>query len=212
MLSYDGAHLDKLAPLLDRAIQQAAVLGELIDDLVDMARIQAGELRLHCAPCDLAALVREAVEVQRELALERAIHLETSAPRDIRVEADVARIEQVVRNYVSNALKYSQVEQPVTVGVAADGEQARIWVGDEGPGIAPADQERIWDRFQRVEGTEHRSGSSVGLGIGLYVSRTIIERHGGMVGVESTPGRGATFWFSLPVTGSDTPVTLSYPG
>lgn len=75
-----------------------------------------------------------------------------------------------------------------------------MWVRDEGPGLPPGEQERIWDRFYRVAGIEHRHGSSMGLGLGLYISRTIVERHGGQVGVESVPDEGATFWFTLPLS------------
>jgi signal transduction histidine kinase len=105
----------------------------------------------------------------------------------------------VVDHYLDNALKYSAEDRPVVAGVEVVGAAARVWVRDMGPGVPPAEQERIWDRFYRPEGVEHRSGSSVGLGLGLYISRTIVERHGGRVGVEDAPGGGAIFWFSLPL-------------
>jgi signal transduction histidine kinase len=115
------------------------------------------------------------------------------------VQADAARIGQVVTNYLSNALKYSSEEQPVSVGLDVAGTRARVWVRDEGPGVAPEERARIWERFYRTARVEHRHGSSVGLGLGLYISRTIIVQHGGEVGVESGPGAGATFWFALPL-------------
>ncbi len=118
------------------------------------------------------------------------------------VFADADRLAQVVTNYVSNALRYSSPDQPVTVGLEVDRlaePAARVWVQDGGPGVPPEEQERIWERFYRVSGTPHRDGSSVGLGLGLSISRNIIERHGGQVGVDSVPGRGATFWFRLPL-------------
>ena len=95
--------------------------------------------------------------------------------------------------------KYSAEDQPVSVGLDVAGTQARVWVRDEGPGVAPEERERIWERFYRAERVEHRSGSSVGLGLGLHISRTIITQHGGEVGVESELGAGATFWFTLPL-------------
>jgi signal transduction histidine kinase len=104
-----------------------------------------------------------------------------------------------VTNYLSNALKYSTVDQPVSVGLDVAGTQARVWVHDEGPGVAPEERVRIWERFYRAERVEHRHGSSVGLGLGLYISRTIIVQHGGEAGVESGSGAGATFWFALPL-------------
>jgi signal transduction histidine kinase len=76
-------------------------------------------------------------------------------------------------------------------------------VRDEGPGLPVSEHERVWERFHRVDGVVAQSGSGVGLGLGLHISRTIIERHGGQVGVSSTPGHGATFWFTLPLTGAE---------
>jgi signal transduction histidine kinase len=169
---------------------------------VDVARVRAGKLDLHLAPTDLAAIVREAVEEQRQVNQEHPLVLE--CPKDLRlpVTADAQRLGQVVTNYLTNALKYSPADRPVTVGLEVDHRQARVrvWVHDEGPGLPPGEQERIWERFHRAPGIEVQSGSGVGLGLGLHVSRTIIELHHGQVGVQSTPGQGSTFWFSLPLT------------
>jgi signal transduction histidine kinase len=190
----------RLGPFLERALQQSGVLAGLVDELLDLSRIEAGHLPLRLAPCDLAALVTQTVEERCALDPTRSIVLERP-PAAVWVSGDAERLAQVVDHYVDNALKYSTVEQPVTVGIeaAADGATARVWVRDAGPGIPAADQERIWDRFYQVEGTGHRSGSSTGLGLGLFLSRTIIERHGGQVGVESGSGAGATVWFRLPL-------------
>ena len=110
-----------------------------------------------------------------------------------------ARIGQVVANYLTNALKYSSVDKPVTVSLEMEGPVARVSVQDEGPGLPPVEQERIWERFHRVRGVEVQTGSGIGLGLGLYISKTIITWHGGRVGVDSTPGQGSTFWFTLPL-------------
>lgn len=115
------------------------------------------------------------------------------------VSADAERLGQVVTNYLSNALRYSGEASPVEVGVQREGGQGRMWVRDQGPGIPPDEQERVWERFYRVPGIAVQSGSGMGLGIGLYLSKTIIEQHGGLVGVQSTSGAGATFWFTLPL-------------
>ena len=112
---------------------------------------------------------------------------------------DADRLGQVVTNYLTNALKYSPTYCPVTVGLDVDARQARVWVRDEGPGLPPEEQEAIWERFHRVKGIEVQSGSGIGLGLGLYICRTIIERHQGQVGVESEPGQGSTFWFTVPL-------------
>jgi signal transduction histidine kinase len=116
--------------------------------------------------------------------------------------ADAGRIEQVVTNYLTNALKYSQEDRPVAVGLQVGGDAARLWVRDQGVGVPVADQASIWERFHRAAGVTVQSGSDVGIGLGLHISKTIVEQHGGAVGVESTPSQGSTFWFTLPLATS----------
>ncbi len=102
-------------------------------------------------------------------------------------------------NYLSNALKYSEADKEVLVSVEQINTQVRVSVRDEGPGLTPAQQQRIWERFYRAPGIEVKSGSGVGLGLGLHISQMIIERLGGQVGIQSEPGKGSTFWFTLPI-------------
>ncbi len=196
----DAAEMEALlTPLLARARRSLSRLGRLVEDLLDTSRIQADRLDLLLEPCDLSAIVAEVVQEQRQLAPQRAIELALPRQRAVAVRADGERIAQVVTNYLTNALKYAPEDRPITVGVAVEGANAVVRVHDEGQGIAPEEHAHIWERFYRAPGVEHRSGSHVGLGMGLHISRTIVERHGGRVGVESTRGRGATFWFTLPL-------------
>jgi len=102
-------------------------------------------------------------------------------------------------NYLTNALKYSQAHCHVEIFLNVEGEMARVSVHDHGQGLPPSELEHVWERFYRSPAVQVQSGFGVGLGIGLHISRTIIERHHGQVGVESTPGEGSTFWFTLPV-------------
>lgn len=186
--------------LLERARSQISIQDRLVNDLLDTSRIQAQTLQLLMKPCNLVSIVQEAVEDQRQIASARAIHLETPAGIDMPVFADADRLVQVVTNYLTNALNYSSTDRPVAVRLHTDGHIAQVSVRDEGPGLPSAEHERIWERFYRMPGTEVRSGSGGGLGLGLHVCRTIIELHGGRVGVDSRPGEGSTFWFTLPLT------------
>jgi signal transduction histidine kinase len=189
--------------LLERADHQVSFLARLVSDLLDVSRIQANMLELHIEsqPSDLLAIVHMAVQDQRRALPKRTLHLEALSETFVPVMVDPERIGQVVTNYLTNALKYSPADKPVEISVRAEENQARVSVRDEGPGLSLEEQERIWDQFYRVPGLEVQSGSSVGLGLGLHICRTIIERHHGQVGVQSAPGKGATFWFVLPLAG-----------
>lgn len=178
---------------------QASRLDRLVNDLLEVSRIQEGKLDLRLEQANLVALAREIVEELHQATPERAITLRRGEGRYVPVLVDVDRVGQVVLNYLTNALKYSAEDCPVEVEVEAEDNVACVRVRDRGPGIPFAEQERVWERFHRVPGIEVQSGSGIGLGLGLHISQTIIERHGGRVGVESTPGVGSTFWFTLPL-------------
>jgi len=205
-LLYEGEALGVLTlthtevrPFTERQIR---LLNRLVDDLLDIARTQGDHLELQCKMCDLAAITREAVEEQRKTWPARTIRLEMDEGIELPVYADADRIGQVITNYLTNALKYSAEGKPVNVVVRREGVVAVLSVRDEGPGLSEEQQARVWEQFQRVEGVEVRSnphGSTAGLGLGLYISKIIIEQHGGGVGVQSIPGEGSTFWFRLPL-------------
>jgi signal transduction histidine kinase len=165
-----------------------------------LATIQLVARRLELRPqtFDLAALIADVVEEQRLAWPAREITL--AATEALPLLADPDRVGQVVTNYLTNALKYSPADQPVRVTLTWEQGAARVAVHDGGPGLPPDEQRRIWQRFHRAEGVHVLDGSGVGLGLGLHISRTIVERHGGEVGVRSTPGKGATFWFTLPAS------------
>ncbi len=185
--------------VLELTLRQLGRLNRLVNDLVDISRIQTGRLAYHFQSADLATIVGLAVEEQCQVAPERTIRLRQPNERPVPICGDAARIGQVVTNYLTNALKYSPEDRPVEVGIQVEGEHARVWVRDQGPGIRPSEQARLWERFHRVPGIEVQSGSGVGLGLGLHICQTIIERHHGQVGVESVPSQGSTFWFTLPL-------------
>jgi two-component system, sensor histidine kinase and response regulator len=200
--------LAEIHTMLERAERQVNVQNRMVNDLLNLSRIQADKLELRMAPCDLAAIVREAVEDQRSAAPTRTIHLELAEREKIPVFADAERIQQVISNYLTNALKYSSEDHPVEVRLEKEGKMARVSVCDEGPGLTPSEQEQVWEQYFRVQGITKQRGFSMGLGLGLYICRAIIEQHQGEVGVESTKGMGSTFWFTLLLAENDHPVAL----
>ena len=189
--------LEEIHTMLERAERQVNVQNRMVSDLLNLAHIQAGKLELRLAPCDLAAIVRETVEDQRSATPTRIIHLELAEGEEIPVIADAERIEQVISNYLINALKYSPEDRPVEVRLEKEGKMARVSVHDEGPGLTPLEQEQVWEQYFRVPGITKQRGFSMGLGLGLYICRAIIKQHQGEVGVESTKGLGSTFWFTV---------------
>jgi signal transduction histidine kinase len=174
-------------------------LDRLVDDLLDVSRIQAGRLEMRRARCDLLAIVREASQDQGAAWPRRHIALELPHRASLLIDADEDRIGQVVTNYLTNALKYSPNDQPVTLRVSARAGKARVEACDSGPGLTREQQAHLFERFYRAPGIIQQNGSGVGLGLGLYICKTIVERHDGEVGLRSAPGQGSAFWFTLPL-------------
>jgi signal transduction histidine kinase len=197
--------VDDMWARLDNADKSVARLSRLLTLLFDTAAIRADRFELHRATCDLAVLVHEQVEAALVAAPSRVIRLrEPVADRTILVEADADRIAQTVTNYLTNALKYGPPDRPVDVSVEARGNRALVKVSDAGPGLPREERVRVWDPFHRVPGvTAQRGipGAAIGasLGLGLYICKTIVEAHGGRVGVKSVVGEGSTFWFIVPL-------------
>lgn len=183
---------------LEDAEQNSQRLARLVDRLLDAAQIQANKLEMQAETVDLAAIVYTKVREQRLATPGRAIRYKVRPMRAVPTLVDPERIGEVLLNYLANALKYSPEDSVVEVTFGVRDGVARISVRDMGLGIPPADQQRIWSRFEQLEGAQHH-GSAVGLGLGLYISRAIVEAHGGLVGVESEVGCGSTFWFEVPL-------------
>ncbi|WP_433931372.1 PAS domain S-box protein [Sorangium cellulosum] len=167
-------------------------LSDLVNDLLDVSRISAQGLSLHVEDFDLVALLREGVERFQEAQAQGSPIRLLGSP-EVLVRWDRSRMEQVITNLLSNAVKYG-AGAPIDVRVEADAERVRFAVQDRGIGIAPGDQARIFERFQRAASVMHYGG----FGLGLWIVRLIVEQHGGAVRVESAPGSGATFSVDLP--------------
>jgi PAS domain S-box-containing protein len=183
---------------MERMYRQAQRLNKLVSDLIDTTRIRTGTLIYDLEPCDLGAVVRDAVAGQTAANPGRTITL--SVPkRPVLVMGDGFRLSQIVDNLVSNALKYSQDETPVIVTLNTQRGVARLRIADFGVGIPRENLEHLFDLYYRVPGIDVQSGTGVGLGLGLHITRGLIERHGGHIKVRSTPGKGSTFVVTLPL-------------
>ena len=183
----------RLGDRLEGAYRQVARLATLVERLLDVSRIVRGALSLEPEPADMVALAGQVLDDFREPAQQAGCELRFQAPAQLTGTWDRARMEQVMVNLVSNALKYGG-GKPVTVQLEAIDGGAKLTVADQGIGIDPQDRERIFARFERAASPRHYGG----LGLGLYVTRSIIEAHGGSVQVFSTPGAGSTFVVEVP--------------
>ena len=191
--------LEEVYMMLERAERQANTQNRLIKNLVDSSHIQSGRLELQEEPSDLSAIVQETMKDLQSAFPARTIHVSVSNGENIPVRVDAERIGEVINNYVTNALKYSPEDQPIEIRLEKKGDRALFSVRDSGPGLSPSEQAPVWGRFHRVEGIKRQRGFAVGMGLGLYICRAIIELHQGEVGVESVKGEGSTFWFTLPL-------------
>ncbi len=168
-------------------------LSRLTDDLLDVSRIESGKLQLEREPTDLAAVVREVVERLEASAFEQGTSFELDLASVVGWW-DRSRIDQVITNLLTNAVKFGH-GQPVAIRVAAGDGKADLTVTDQGIGIAPEHQSRIFERFERAVSEKSYSG----MGLGLWITRELVRAHDGRIGVESEPGKGATFRVLLPL-------------
>jgi signal transduction histidine kinase len=185
-----------LLKMVERDERQIRSMVRLLDDMLDVSRARTGRLAMLPAAFDLATSTREVVDAIQEQASHAGVSITLAAPDTVPVVGDEFRIEQVITNLLTNALRYGRGRPvSVAVGVRAQEHEAFVSVRDQGMGVAPADQERIFEQFERAGGCDHVPG----LGLGLYIARQIAQAHQGRLEVRSTPGEGAEFILSLPL-------------
>jgi len=186
---------EKLPAMIERDQRQIQNMVRLIDDMLDVSRLRSGSLSIRPKPVDLAALARRVVESLVNQAEAAGSTLDIEAPQPIDGVWDEFRIEQVLTNLITNALRYGR-GSPVAVAAMRSGDFAVMTVRDHGIGIAPEDQGRIFEQFERTDDSRKHAA---GLGLGLYITREIVRAHGGEITVESAPGEGALFRVALPL-------------
>lgn len=191
LVSSGDARLGRISRSLDSSIAQ---MQRIISDLLDLAAIEAGKLSVQLQPGDARSPIEEAVETSRSVSAEKSIALDAViGPDPLPARFDPGRIVQVLENLIHNALKFTPNGGRISVDGQRTDSVVEIRVRDTGPGLQPEEISVIFDRFRQVEKRGRRA-----LGLGLYISRSIVESHGGRIWAQSVPGEGSTFLFTLP--------------
>lgn len=184
--------------LLRIAAESNERLRRLIEDILDVARTEGAEMPLTLEQVDLIQIVREAVEAAQARAQRALVAVEESYPDGaLLMSLDAGKIRRVMDNLLDNALKYTPPQGHLQVQVRCEPGEVRVSVADDGEGIPPDLQERIFEKFGQAQAA--REGKRMSVGLGLAFCKLAVERHGGRIWVESAPGKGATFSFALPL-------------
>jgi signal transduction histidine kinase len=182
--------------LLEVCLRAGRRMNRLIGDLLDTVRLHAGKLTLDLEDVAVATIFKDADDMFRPLAQKRRIALEIGAPADaLAVRADPLRVSQVLGNIVGNALKFTPEGGRISLRASSNGREVEIDITDTGAGISASDREHLFDNFWQAQRNDNR-----GVGLGLAIAKSIVEAHGGRIWCDSTPGKGTTFSFTLPIT------------
>ena len=189
--------------------EESQRLGRLVERFLSVERISAGEMELRREPVELTTLLSSLIDRLRPLADRKGVELvEQDSSVPLEIAADPELLEFAVSNLVTNALKYSPSGTQVLVSWARDGQNAGIHIADSGPGMAPEESRRVFDRFYRTDSAE--KSENPGFGLGLAIAREIALHHGGEIRVETRPGAGSRFTILLPLMMSaETPGTVT---
>ena len=190
----DRRNIDEVRKFLESDRRQLMRISRLIEDMLDITRIQSAQMRIEIETFDFVSLLRDTLDRLRPAFELEKMPFTLTGESSLVIEADSFRIEQVITNLLSNALKYGN-HKPVEIHVEKKGDQFRFLVKDHGRGISKADQQKIFRRFERLRARNEIGG----LGLGLYICQKIAESHGGAVSLESEEGKGSTFILTLPI-------------
>ena len=190
-----GPLTEKQAELLGTAREDCDRLQIMVDDLLDLSRIESGRAELFPLPTPVSELIERALDEHKAEADAKGVRLNADLhSADVTVLADVERIGHVFTNLIGNAIRYTPNDGTITLGAEMKNEVVRFTVSDPGKGIPKEYQARLFEKFFRVPDNEDHKGT----GLGLYIAKEIVRGHGGDIGVESEAGKGSTFWFTLP--------------
>lgn len=195
---------DEHKKFLDRALNSSKQLYTLVDNLLNVSKVERNAFTLNMQPTDLYRAVEQAVEDNKSAAVDKNITLEFEGPAGPipKVNCDIIRINEVINNLISNAIKYTKESGHIKVGIQTTDNQLIVSVADNGIGIPAESIPHLFNKFYRVPGSLDQMAK--GTGLGLYISKSIIELHHGKIWVESIPQKGTTFYFSLPTISTQT--------
>jgi signal transduction histidine kinase len=196
ILTTEGNSPEDVKTLAGDIFSDAQRLNRMINEMLDLDRMEAGKIRIQPKPVDVNSLVREVVDRARASSNNHNLRTELDGALPI-INADPDRLIQVISNLVTNAVKYSPDGGEVSVGTHAEDGHVHVAVRDHGLGIAPENIDKMFERYERFEST--KTNKVVGTGLGLAICKQIIELHGGRIWVESKLGEGSTFEFTVPV-------------
>lgn len=196
LLNYKDIDEDTRNEFLSIINAESIRLTELANEILDMVRIESGKVDWHIDVIDITEVINAAVKTMKPLALDKGLALETNIPAStIKVRGDRNKILQVLLNLLSNAIKFTS-KGGITVGIKDSARETEVWVKDTGEGIYPDEKQKIFEEFYRIG--DNLTGRPKGSGLGLSISKKIVEAHGGSIWVDSELGRGSTFHFTLP--------------
>jgi signal transduction histidine kinase len=179
----------------------------MIGDFLDLSKLEAGRIELKRETFDLKKVLNAALENFKPAAVQKQIRLRASLVEPILpIEADPRRLDQVMNNLLSNALKFTPPGGEIEMGASNDGAEAKVWVKDSGIGIAQGEGETLFEKYQ--QGAGGKMSAQKGTGLGLVICKMIVEAHGGKISVASAMGKGAVFTFTIPAERSETRMAM----